>query len=193
MTSSTPTPDQSLTSIRRKDRAVHDDTWIRDMLYRAAVGVLATEHGGQPFLNTSLFVYDKTANAIYMHGARNGRTYTNLMNNPCICFSISEMGRLLPAEVALKFSVEYASVVVFGKASIVDDMAEAQQALQQLLDKYCPHLNPGTDYRPITDDELGITAVYRIDIDEWSGKKKAVAPDFPGAFFYTDAPPEQQA
>jgi hypothetical protein len=28
------------------------------------------------------------------------------------------------------------------------------------------------------------TTVYRVDIDEWSGKRKSVAADFPGAFVY---------
>jgi len=30
------------------------------------------------------------------------------------------------------------------------------------------------------------TAVYRIAIDSWSGKKKEAAPDFPGAYDYED-------
>ena len=51
-----------------------------------------------------------------------------------------------------------------------------------LLDKYAPHLKPGIDYRPTTDEELHRTAVYRIDIETWSGKQKEVAEDFPGAF-----------
>ena len=51
-----------------------------------------------------------------------------------------------------------------------------------LLDKYAPHLKPWVDYRPTTDDELKRTAVYRIDVEAWSGKQKEVPADFPGAF-----------
>ncbi|NJK79079.1 MAG: pyridoxamine 5'-phosphate oxidase family protein, partial [Chloroflexaceae bacterium] len=47
-------------------------------------------------------------------------------------------GRLLPADVALEFSVEYSGVMVFGSATIVQDEAEASHALQLLLDKYFP-------------------------------------------------------
>ena len=43
-------------------------------------------------------------------------------------------------------------------------------------------------YRPSTDEELRRTAVYRIDIETWSGKQKEVAEDFPGAFTLA-APP----
>jgi nitroimidazol reductase NimA-like FMN-containing flavoprotein (pyridoxamine 5'-phosphate oxidase superfamily) len=100
------------------------------------------------------------------------------------------MGRLLPASEALEFSVEYASVVVFGRAGIVEDFEEARIALQLLLDKYAPHLKPGQDYRPPIDEEIKRTSVFRIRIDSWSGKKKEVAPDFPGAYHYGGAAAE---
>ena len=100
------------------------------------------------------------------------------------------MGRLLPADVALEFSVEFAGVTVFGTATIIKEADEARHALQQLLDKYAPHLRPERDYHPTTDEELARTAVYRIDIEAWSGKKKEVAPDFPGAYRYEDHYPD---
>ena len=98
------------------------------------------------------------------------------------------MGRLLPAPEALEFSVEYAGVVTFGTGRVVEEQDEARTALQMLLDKYAPHLRPGVDYRATTDDELKRTAVYRIDIEAWSGKQKEVPEDFPGAFAL-DPPP----
>jgi L-cysteine:1D-myo-inositol 2-amino-2-deoxy-alpha-D-glucopyranoside ligase len=173
-----------ITQIRRRDRAVEDEAWIRALLHRAPWGVLATTFGEQPFINSNLFVFDEAAHAIYLHTARVGRTRTNVERNGRICFSVSEMGRLLPADTALEFSVEYAGVVVFGHATIVTDEAEARHGLQLLLEKYAPHLRPGRDYRPITDDELARTTVYRIQIEGWSGKKKEAETDFPGAFSY---------
>ena len=99
-----------------------------------------------------------------------------------------EMGRLLPADEALEFSVEYAGVTVFGRMAIVEDEAEAKAALQMLLDKYAPRLSPGIDYRPPVADELRRTTVFRLNIESWSGKMKEVAPDFPGAFFFDETP-----
>lgn len=174
------------TAMRRADRAVEDETWIVSMLERSAVGVLATVASSQPYLNSNLFVYDGSAHAIYLHTARHGRTRSNVEANAFVCFNVSEMGRLLPADTALEFSVEYASVTVFGRGTVVQDRAEAKRALQLLMDKYFPRFKPGRDYRPITDDELDRTTVYRIAVEEWSGKRKAVEPDFPGAFQYGD-------
>lgn len=176
------------TRTRRPDRAVTDDAWIRDLLRRAPVGVLATVADGQPFLNMNLFVFDEAARVLYMHTARQGRTRTNVEGAEKVCFGVNEMGRLLPADEALEMSVEYSGVVVFGRAGIVSDEAEARHALCLLLDKYFPHLERGRDYRDITPDELERTAVYRIEIEEWSGKQKEEGPDFPGAFRFREPP-----
>jgi nitroimidazol reductase NimA-like FMN-containing flavoprotein (pyridoxamine 5'-phosphate oxidase superfamily) len=177
-------PQRSLADVRRKDRQVTDEQWIRSMLHECAIGTLATLDGEQPFLNMNLFAFDEDRHAIYMHTARQGRTHDNVEACPRVCFGISQMGRLLPAHTALEMSVEYASVMVFGRACLVNDPVEARHAMQLLLDKYFAHLHSGQDYRPITDEELARTQVYRIEIDEWSGKRKQVAGDFPGAFTY---------
>jgi nitroimidazol reductase NimA-like FMN-containing flavoprotein (pyridoxamine 5'-phosphate oxidase superfamily) len=159
--------------VRRQDREVTDDAWIKALLHRAPVGYLATVNEGQPFINSNIFVYDEAQNVLYMHTARVGRTQGNVDAGSPICFTVTEMGRLLPADVALEFSVEYTGVVVFGTAVIVTDETEA-------------HLKLGQDYRPPVPEELKRTAVFRINIEQVSGKKKEVAADFPGAYFYED-------
>ena len=174
--------------VRRADRAVTDEVWIKEFLHSAAIGMLATVIDGQPFINSNLFVYDEQVNVIYTHTARLGRTRSNIEAGERVCFSISDMGRLLPAEEALEFSVEYSGVVIFGTATVVTNETEAEYGLQLLLDKYFPHLKPGEHYRAITPEELKRTSVYRINIEQWSGKKKKVDDDFPGAFFYGQPP-----
>ncbi len=165
-----------------------DEAWIKSMLSRLPSCALATSADQQPFINVNLFAYDEAAHAIYLHTAREGRTRANVENNARVCVSVHEMGRLLPARTALNMSVEYASVIVFGRAVVVSDEDEARHGLQLLLDKYFAHLEPGRDYRPITDDELKQTAVYRVDIEAWSGKRKQVEADFPGAFVFGAEP-----
>jgi uncharacterized protein len=181
---SLPYPAPPRAEVRRTDRAVADEEWIRGVLRRAPMGTLATARDGQPFINMNLFVYDESTHVIYLHTARAGRTPANVEAEGRVCFGVAEMGRLLPAPTALHFSVEYAGVVVFGRARVVEEETEAARALQLLLDKYAPHLRPGQDYRPIQPEELAVTAVYRIEIDEWSGKQKVAPADHPGAFWY---------
>ena len=179
---------QPATSVRRDDRAVDDEAWMRQFLKTAAVGTLATVHDGQPFINSNLFVYDEANHSIILHTARVGRTRANIEQQDKVCFSIMEMGRILPAEEALEFSVEYAGLTVSGIMSIIDDDVEATEALQLLLDKYAPHLVAGRDYRAPVKEELLRTSVFRVSIVEWPAKKKQVEPGFAGAFFHSTVP-----
>lgn len=174
--------------VTRQDRAVNDDTWIAGFLQHAPMATIATVQSDQPFLSTMLFVLDETKRAIYFHTAQRGRLWENLKRSPRACLTATQMGRLLPAKTAFNFSVEYQSVVVFGDAHLVNDPVDAERALQMILDKYFAHLQPGRDYRSITASELALTAVFRLDIEEWSGKRKAVDPDFPGAFTWDERP-----
>ncbi len=88
------------TAMRRSDRAVEDEAWIKGFLNTAAVGTLATVHEGQPFVNTNIFVYEEVTHSVYLHTARVGRTRANIDTNPRVCFSIMAMGRILPADDA---------------------------------------------------------------------------------------------
>lgn len=168
--------------VRRRDREVTDEAWMRAMLEAAPVGVLSMVEEGRPVVNVNLFALDPGADVLYLHTARVGHTRGVVSASPEVCFTVARSGRLLPADEALEFSVEYASVIVRGRASVVEEPEEAATALQALLDKYAPHLRPGEDYRPITPGELRRTAVYRVDIESWSGKEKRVEGEVEGAY-----------
>lgn len=174
---------KTLTKIRRHKLA-KDDAWIENFLIHGAMGSLATCVDDQPFLVTRNYAYDPPKKAIYLHGAPRGRTYENIQHNNKICFSVSKMGRLLPADKAVEFGVEYSGVIVFGRIQIIEEEKEAAHGLNLLLEKYFPHLTPEADYKPITAESLNNTAVMRIDIDCWSGKATKEREDYPGAFNY---------
>ncbi len=78
---------------------------------------------------------------------------------------------MLPSNVALEFSLQYRSVVVFGTTRLVSDPQEARRVLYGLIKKYFPLMTPGQEFREITDKELRATSVYALQIEEWSGKE----------------------
>jgi uncharacterized protein len=170
--------------LRRADRAVLDEAWIENLLQRAAFAVLAYQGSSYPNLKPSTFAYDPSNHMLYFHGANEGETFRQLNQDGRMSVCVSEMGRLLPSTRAKGMSMEFASVIVHGHVHLVDDPDAAIAALQLLLDKYFPQLNPGTDYRPTQLEELQPTAVYCLEIESWSGKQKKVADDYPGAFYY---------
>ncbi len=158
--------------MRRHDREIKDQPEIKALLRDSQFGFIATVFENQPFIHANLFWYDEKNQRIYFHTALEGRARSNIEASPQICFSVATMGRLLPAETAIEFSTEYASVTVFGSARIADDTAEQRHGLQGLLDKYFPQLQSGVDYSPITDAELQRTSVFAMEIESWSGKRK---------------------
>jgi len=174
--------------MRRKDRG-KDEAWIRAYLRAATWGFTASVgEDGQPYLHANLFAFDEERHCLWLHTNRTGRFRSSVDACEKVVFSAAGMGRMLPALTALEFSVEYASVVVFGTGRVVEDAEEATRGLRLLLERCAPHLRYGEDYREVTPEELKRTAVYRVDIEAWSGKQKEAAEDFPGAYVLPEPP-----
>jgi hypothetical protein len=174
---------QDYARVRYKKRVVNDEAWMKSLLHRGAVGVLATSAGDQPFLNTHNYVYDEAGHCIYFHRSPVGRTSANLEHNPRLCYTVFEMGRMYAHAEAEDFSVEYRSMVIFGKAQRVGP-EEAARALQMLVDKYAPHLKSGEAGGYLDLECMKTVAVFKIKIEQWSGKKNEFAPDKPGVYEY---------
>ena len=172
---------------RRQDRAISDQDWMIDLLQRTPFGVLAIAPDGQPYAHPILFAHHAVESAIYLHSANQGRTISEANSGAEACFTVAEMGRLLPAPRSRGFSVEYASVVIFGRLEVLTTVAGQLHGLRLLMAKYAPHLKPGHDYAVLGEDELAGVVVYRLVIAAWSGKRKQAPPDFPGAYKFADS------
>jgi hypothetical protein len=83
----------------------------------------------------------------------------------------------------MEFSAEFSSVILEGTSKVVEDPTEASRALDLLMRKYAPHLEPGRDYRGISASDLSKTSVFRVDIERWTGKGKTS--DAPDAYDYS--------
>lgn len=162
---------QPPTAFQRLPEYERDDEWICAFLRQARVGHIASTRDGQPFLNPSTFWFDEANHQIVFHSNAAGRIRSNIETNPKVCFEASELGKLLPSNVALEFSLQFRSVIVFGTARLIADPVEARRVLYGLIQKYFPSMYAGQEFREITDKELRSTSVYAIQIEEWSGKE----------------------
>ena len=147
------------------------DDWIKDLLQRGQIARIASRFDLQPFINTSTFLYTESENRIIFHSNIAGRVRANIERHPEVCVEVSEFGKLLPSNVALEFSLQYRSVIVFGKASLIEDDNEKREVLHKLIAKYFGAMQIDKDYRSATDKELKRTSVYEIKIESWSGKE----------------------
>ena len=156
---------------QRLPEYAQDDDWIRDFLHQSQIGHIATHWDAQPFITPSTFWYDPERHEIYFHSNITGRVRANAERHPEVCFETSRTGQLLPSNIALEFSIQYESVIAFGRIRILENDEEKRRALYGLMEKYFPAMEPGKHYRPITPKELARTSVYAIAIDSWSGKR----------------------
>ena len=161
----------SPTALQRLPEYKRNDDWIRAFLREAKVGHIASARDDQPFLNPSTFWFDEENHQIIFHSNVTGRIRSNIESNSRVCFEASELGKMLPSNVALEFSLQFRSVIVFGNARILTHLDEIRRVMYGLIQKYFPTMIAGQEYREITDKELKRTSVYAIKIEEWSGKE----------------------
>jgi uncharacterized protein len=123
-------------SMRRPMLECNDEAKISSFLSSALTGYLGLADDNEPYVVPLNFVWWN--DAIYVHGAEEGRKMEIIKYNPRVCFTVSENFGTMVHPVPAKTDTGYMSVMLFGKATIVSDIDEATMAMQQLLDKYVP-------------------------------------------------------
>jgi nitroimidazol reductase NimA-like FMN-containing flavoprotein (pyridoxamine 5'-phosphate oxidase superfamily) len=162
---------QPPTAFQRRPEHAREEGWIRELLRTARVAHISTERDGQPFITPTSFWFDEDGHQVIFHSNIAGRLRSNIENNPRVCLEVSELGKMLPSNVALEFSLQYRSALVFGRVVLIQDSELARRALYGLIGKYFSSMSAGQEFRPITDKELRATSVYALKIEAWSGKE----------------------
>jgi nitroimidazol reductase NimA-like FMN-containing flavoprotein (pyridoxamine 5'-phosphate oxidase superfamily) len=91
-----------------------------------------------------------------------------------VCVTVTLLDGLVLARSAFHHSMNYRSVVIFGRARVVSGEQEKLEALRAFTE----HVVPGRwkDVRPPSENELKATLVLSLDIDEASAKIREGAP-----------------
>ncbi|MDF2879755.1 MAG: pyridoxamine 5-phosphate oxidase-related, FMN-binding [Clostridiaceae bacterium] len=148
--------------MRRDEKSMEKENYLK-ILLNGEYGILCTvDSEMQPYGVPVNYVYIN--NRLYIHCAKEGHKLENIINNPKICFTVVGSTKVLPS----KFSSNFESVVVFGKAQIaLDD--EKEIVLINLIKKYSPEFyEQGVEYIKRAKDK---TTVISIEIEGISGKK----------------------
>lgn len=155
--------------MRHPKRELRDKAKVEELLKGCTTMQLALWDGAAPYAVTVNFGY--ADNAVYFHGAREGRKMDCIRANGLAAFTAVAESELIRAEDGCGYTTHYTSISGRGKAEILEDPAAKGAALDVIL---AQHDGPTGGY---PEKVLDRTAVVRIELDELVGK---VNPAYPG-------------
>ncbi|MBA4699712.1 MAG: pyridoxamine 5'-phosphate oxidase family protein [Ruminococcus sp.] len=144
-----------------------DKEEIDKLLNEIQTGCLATINcDGTPYVIPVHFVY--LDHAIYIHGLPKGKKIENMKANPSVSMTVYNMdGLLLDAKHnPCDTNTKYQSVIIDGKAVLLEDYKGKANALGKIVEKYTPHLADKT----LPENMVRGTAVIKIAVNEITGK-----------------------
>ena len=127
---------------------------------------------GQPFVIPT--GYARVDDKLYIHGSQASRMLRSLAEGIDACVTVTIVDGLVLARSAFHHSINYRSVLVFGRATLVSDAQEKYAALTALSE----HIVPGrwADVREPNEQELKLTTVLRLPLAEASAKVRTGPP-----------------
>jgi len=158
---------------RKRERASYERAAIEAILDEALIAHLGiVDEHGQPFVTPTL--HARRGDMVYCHGSSASRTLRALADGAPACLTVSLIDGLILARSAMHHSANYRSVMLLGRARVVEDAEEKREALRAIVE----HIVPGRwpDVRAPTENELKATSVLAIAIDEASAKIRSGGP-----------------
>jgi uncharacterized protein len=126
----------------------------------------------QPFVIPTSFA--RIGDRLVIHGSAASRMMRALSAEIDVCVTVTLIDGLVLARSAFHHSINYRSVVVFGKARIVEDEREKYEALKAFTEHIVP--DRWSEIRPPTPNELKGTTVLALPLTEASAKIRAGNP-----------------
>lgn len=165
MTESTTQTDRTRVK-RLPDRGHYGRETIYPILDEAFICHVGFVVDGQPYVVPTGFA--RIGDDLYIHGSAASRMLRSLANGVDVCVTVTLIDGLVLARSAFHHSINYRSVVILGKAELVEDAAEKNKALEAFTE----HIVPGrwAEVRWPTEIELKATSVLKLPIEEASAK-----------------------
>ncbi|MDQ6801090.1 MAG: pyridoxamine 5'-phosphate oxidase family protein [Acidobacteriota bacterium] len=161
------------TRIRRlPERGNYDPAVIHAILDEALICHVGFAVEGRPVVIPTIHV--RVGDSLYFHGSPAAGMLRTLRGGVDACVTVTLLDGLVLARSAFHHSMNYRSVVVFGKAEEVVDREEKIRVLDKLVEHVCR--GRSADARRPNEKELKQTLVLRIPIAEASAKIRTGPP-----------------
>lgn len=149
--------------MRRKDKEIREQGELEEILRRGRVCVLGLVDGGMPY--TVPVSYGYSGGCLYIHSAREGRKLDMLRREGRVSFCVYIDEELVKGENACNWGMKYRSVAGTGRAELVENRDEKEEALAILMRHF------GGPAGPYEAGKLDKVLVIRVRIEEMTGKR----------------------
>lgn len=150
--------------LRRKKQVLTLEENIQ-VLTRGTSGVLAVSGDDDyPYAVPLSYVYHD--NKIYFHCAKTGHKMDAIARNEKVSFCVIDKDQIVQEE----YTSYFRSVIVFGRARVLENEEEKRKAIEILAAKYSPDQEEVHRMRAI-DNEYNIVRMIELSIDHMSGKE----------------------
>ncbi|MDQ5844328.1 MAG: pyridoxamine 5'-phosphate oxidase family protein [Acidobacteriota bacterium] len=165
-------PTERTTLKRLPKRGVYDRDVVYGILDEALICHVGFVADGRPVVIPTGF--GRVNDRLYIHGSQASRMLRTVGVGIDVCITVMLLDGLVLARSAFHHSMNYRSVVIFGRASIVEEREVKLAALVA----FSEHVIPGrwAEVREPTDQELKATTVLSLPLAEVSAKVRTGPP-----------------
>jgi uncharacterized protein len=166
-------PQTERTTLKRlPKRGVYDRQLVYGILDEGFICHVGFAVEGQPFVIPT--GYARVDEQLFIHGSQVSRMLRTLSSGIDVCVAVTLVDGLVLARSAFHHSINYRSVVMFGRATIVDDREAKLAALFAFSEQVIP--GRWNDVREPTEQELRATTVLSLPLVEVSAKVRTGPP-----------------
>ena len=157
---------------RQRQRADYDRASIHRILDAGWIAHVGFSVRAQPFVIPMLYARD--GDSLLLHGSLGSRLMRTLGSGVEACVSVALVDGLVLARSHFNHSMNYRSVVAYGRATPIDAPGEKAAGLARLVESLIP--GRASEARPADAQELAATALLRFEIDDASAKVRSGPP-----------------
>lgn len=147
-------------------REIKNPVEIEEIINKSLICHVGFVDNDKPYVLPFNFSYEN--NTVYLHTAPKGKKNDILKknNNVCISFDIDSKMHFRDKEVACSYGMKYRSVIISGKAFIIEDYNEKVRIMNLFMNKYT-----GSSEFKYNPPAINNVNIYKIRIEEATGKK----------------------
>lgn len=154
---------------RKPDRAAYDEASVYAVLDAGVLAHVGYVLDGEPFVTPT--TYWREGRKLYWHGSAASRMIRAQASGLPVCVTVTHMDGLVLARSGLAHSMNYRSVMAFGRARMIEGLEARRVAMSAFIDRLYP--DRSAELRPALDNEIQQIGLVEMTIEEASAKSRS--------------------